>query len=986
MTTTTIPTISDMSREATVTGLDRPNRQRDRRVRTALATLVALAAGCAALMALSVAPAGAALQFSASVGEISGPAVGMSFSALRSESVAVNDLNGHILVADSGTGNVYDFNSAADTSPTTWNGSTTPAGSFGGAGVAVAVDNATGDVYVADSTHAVIDKFNAAGALVTTFGDASPAANGQLAGNVTPAGAFVPAGSFGIAVDQSTHHLYVLDAGHQVVDVFDATGAYLSQINDPAAAAVGLYGCGGGYADGIAVNATSGHVFVSDSCSVKSFEFDPSGSFVTAWDGTGTPAGSFGGGYTSVAVDNSSGDFYVNDTSNSVVDAFDAAGTYLGQITGTPTGTAGGVAVGQSSGSIYVADGGTGSVKVFGPGAIIPDAAAKPATAVSQTSGTLNGHLDPAGAGAVTACHFDYADDATYQGSGFSSAQTTPCTEGNAFANPADVHADISGLSPETTYHFRLSVTNANGTNTASALTFTTLSAVVLSTGAASDITQTSATVNGTLNPGGIALASCQFEYGPSSSYGASLPCSQSLASIGSGISDTSVSARLDGLHAGSIYHYRIKASNALGTTNGPDQTLVTQSAGFGFQSFAFKLLDQAGQPYRQAGGHPYALQANMTFNTKLDRDGNVVPDGMVKDVTVSLPAGLVGDQTAVPTCTYSDLIDDNCSSAAQIGVIQADASGTLNPFPPEGVPIYNMERPDNLPAQFGFNVSPVTATIDTRVRTGSDYGLESEVNNISAAIPLLATRLTIWGNPADPSHNGLRDCPGRRIHLGCATAQPPSPLLTLPTNCGDPLTVTARADSWQDRDNFVTATDTLPATTGCDKLQFNPSLSLRPDTSAADSSAGLDVDLKVPQDGLKDVNGLGAANLKKAVVTLPAGFSLNPAAADGLNACSAAQIGLGNSNEPSCPDASKVGTAEIHSPLIPDPVEGSLYLARQDDNPFHTLLSGYLVARGDGVLIKLPGRFDERLARRAEEERVWVADARRQAVALVGE
>src|SRR4029077_9469933 len=183
----------------------------------------------AALLTLTATPASAALQFTAG-GTIAGTPGG-PFAALNSESVAVNDSNGHILVAASGPGLVYEFPSPSDTSPTTWDGSATPAGSFGAGNVAVAVDNSSGDVYVADATHAVVDKFDSSGALITAFGDTPPTADGQLAGLATPAGSFSPpapptggvSGTFGIAVDQATHDLYAIDAGHQVIDVFDST-------------------------------------------------------------------------------------------------------------------------------------------------------------------------------------------------------------------------------------------------------------------------------------------------------------------------------------------------------------------------------------------------------------------------------------------------------------------------------------------------------------------------------------------------------------------------------------------------------------------------------------------------------------------------------------------------------------------------------------------------------------------------------------------
>ena len=87
--------------------------------------------------------------------------------------------------------------------------------------------------------------------------------------------------------------------------------------------------------------------------------------------------------------------------------------------------------------------------------------------------------------------------------------------------------------------------------------------------------------------------------------------------------------------------------------------------------------------------------------------------------------------------------------------------------------------------------------------------------------------------------------------------------------------------------------------------------------------------------------------------------MSVNTSAASGLEGCSEAQFGL-HANEPAhCPDSSKIGMAKIATPLLADPLEGSLYLAQQNANPFGSLLAGYLVAEGHGVILKQAARFD---------------------------
>src|SRR4029077_2858925 len=216
------------------------------------------------------------------------------------------------------------------------------------------------------------------------------------------------------------------------------------------------------------------------------------------------------------------------------------------------------------------------------------------------------------------------------------------------------------------------------------------------------------------------------------------------------------------------------------------------------------------------------------------------------------------------------------------------------------------------------------------------------------------------WGVPADSSHDPERHCPspnGGVEQAPCSASTPLVPFLTNPTSCAGPQRVGLRADSWQEPGTFVTAESTLPAVTGCERLRFTPSLSIQPDTNSADSPAGLHVDLEVPQN--EGLEGLVESSLRKAVVTLPAGVSVSPSAATGLQACSPAQIGLHDASEPSCPEASKVGKVEITTPLLSDPLKGSVYVATQKENPFGSLLAIYVTAEADGALVKLAGHVE---------------------------
>ena len=192
------------------------------------------------------------------------------------------------------------------------------------------------------------------------------------------------------------------------------------------------------------------------------------------------------------------------------------------------------------------------------------------ASSLGQASVTLNGTVNP-NRELVSDCRFEYGTSSLY-------GSSVPCAslpgEG---AEPVAVAASLTGLNPSTTYHFRIAVSDKDGTSYGSEQTFTTLSpdppAVV--TDAASSLGQIAATLNGTVNPEGAVVSSCRFEYGKSSPYGSSVPC----ASLpGEGAGPVAVSASLTGLSPGTTYHFRVAANNSDGTSYGSEQAFTTGS------------------------------------------------------------------------------------------------------------------------------------------------------------------------------------------------------------------------------------------------------------------------------------------------------------------------------------------------------------------------------------------------------------------------
>jgi hypothetical protein len=383
---------------------------------------------------------------------------------------------------------------------------------------------------------------------------------------------------------------------------------------------------------------------------------------------------------------------------------------------------------------------------------------------------------------------------------------------------------------------------------------------------------------------------------------------------------------------------------------------MVSVGAAPAMASFSISVTNNVtntdGTPATQAGSHPYQMVTSLAFSTT----SSGAPTENVKDVQVNLPPGLIGDPNATPKCTVQQLDSNVCPGATQVGLLGltiniGSGASTIQE------PLYNIVPSAGLAAQFGSNILVVNSFLDVTVRTGGDYGLTTSSFNISANLPVTGISVTLWGVPADPSHDAARTCPSG---TGCSANAPLKPLLTMPTACSPSLTTTATADSWQSAGNFAPASyqsqDSAGnpiGVTGCGLLSFNPTISAQPDTMVADSPAGLNVDLHVPQ-APDDPSALATPALKTAIVTLPAGVAVSPAAADGLQACTPAEIGMNNASEPSCPNASKVGSAEIDSALVSDPLVGSIYLAQQNNNPFGSLLAIYVSTEADGVLIKL--------------------------------
>jgi hypothetical protein len=206
-----------------------------------------------------------------------------------------------------------------------------------------------------------------------------------------------------------------------------------------------------------------------------------------------------------------------------------------------------------------------------------PAASIDAVTEFDAHSATFSGSVDPNGA--RTGYHFEYVNDAEFQANGFANAQRTPLADRNVGAgeDPVTVEDPIpSQLIPSTTYHVRLVVKQTFSATqiSSSPVTFTTPGASPSLQAAATDVEVNGATLRGAINPEGQAVTNYHFEWGASNAYGNSTP----PATLPTGSQPVAVDAELSGLTPGQPYHYRLVATNATGTTQGPDQTFTPQA------------------------------------------------------------------------------------------------------------------------------------------------------------------------------------------------------------------------------------------------------------------------------------------------------------------------------------------------------------------------------------------------------------------------
>jgi hypothetical protein len=407
--------------------------------------------------------------------------------------------------------------------------------------------------------------------------------------------------------------------------------------------------------------------------------------------------------------------------------------------------------------------------------------------------------------------------------------------------------------------------------------------------------------------------------------------------------------------------------ASTAGSTVEETASISTKPPGFEVTDFSFEAINVGGGVDTQAGTHPYDVTASFDLadvlrpHEEAQQYANPVePVENPRAAVVELPVGFLGDPQATPTCSESTLTNGapegrSCPPASRVGVATVDLEGSLlltgGPLNGSESAIYNIAPQAGYPAEFAVSTAakmiPMYASV---VHTSSGYRVRVSAPGIPAAQGPVGVSLTFFGNPAAVDKTGGR----------------PVAFVTNPADCsGGPLSARIELDSWENPGRWVSKeATTYPQVSGCNVLQFNPSIELAPSTSSeggttqADEPSGYNVDLKVPQ--IEAFSELATPELKDATVTLPEGVSVSPSAADGLEGCretgpeginigssnpekigpggqdlehpEATELGAGQaggSGSPyddgfyhtahgHCPLASTLGTVEVFTPLLP--------------------------------------------------------------------
>jgi uncharacterized repeat protein (TIGR01451 family) len=416
----------------------------------------------------------------------------------------------------------------------------------------------------------------------------------------------------------------------------------------------------------------------------------------------------------------------------------------------------------------------------------------------------------------------------------------------------------------------------------------------------------------------------------------------------------------------------------------------------FGIAAFSAETTGIEGLTDTQAGDHPHETTVSFSMNT-VDDEGRVpsliAEEGYttagghagglgahVKDTVVDVPAGVTGDPGVVEKCPQYEAASLDCPASTQIGMAKLTLAGRSSggdrilELNGAGYAVYNLVPEKGYPAEFGIVLPNLDVLVPLYVSVLPENGYEVRVT--TPGIPEAGTpvdvSVTFFGTPE--TDQDVYD-----EYRQAVTKVAPTAFLDNPVDCAaGPQTATVWADSWENPGSWLPdgqpdladprwasrSTTMFSSLEGCELLQFDPTLTVTPETTRADEPAGISVEERLPQ-GPQQFPSLLSPELQETTVTLPSGLSLDPSAGDGLEGCTDAQIDLGSGSLGSCPEGSQIGTIEVETPLLNEPLEGQVYLGTPHCGPCTTadasdgnMFRLFLQIEGSGVVVKQEGRI----------------------------
>ena len=418
--------------------------------------------------------------------------------------------------------------------------------------------------------------------------------------------------------------------------------------------------------------------------------------------------------------------------------------------------------------------------------------------------------------------------------------------------------------------------------------------------------------------------------------------------------------------------HQMTAAHGGAPTVTRTDNIPVVARPDFGISSFTTSVKDAGGTELTQAGGHPYTANATFTLPMYTNELSEQEPIENVRDVKVDLPPGFVGNPATTPRCKLENFLNIGfgqapCPIESAVGIIELYLGGG---DVPSVTPVYNVIPEKGNAAEFGYVFVPIlgaSGTIYAKVRSDGDYGLQIRSNVPKAGLRKLSTTfcgygVTQGGTIFAPTYScKLPTDPGATL-----------PFLSNPTDCDAPAPTTYLSlNSWEHPGTWKDASFQSPDLEHCDGLTFDPTISVTPATTQADTPSGYDVHVGVPQPNTADT--LATPPLRNATVTLPDGVSLSPSTADGLEGCTDDEFKEGSLAAATCPDASKIGTVHIATPVLPTDddtdyiaggvnyqLSGAIYLRKPDPGATRESLYTIFLDIEDektGIVVKLRGK-----------------------------